>query len=122
MGDSVWVDLGRTTEGENPENHETLENPGGPAEGHEGHDHGPKSDNHQNVTVDIGAAANPPGFDTELAGLSAGAQKTFDVNYPDDYAITELAGRRVSYDVTIKAVRKRIVPDLDDEFAKDLGD
>jgi trigger factor len=112
MGDSVLMDLVRTTEGETPTDHED----------HEGHDHGPKSDNHQNVTVDIGAAANPPGFDTELAGLTAGEQKTFDVNYPDDYAIKELAGTKVSYDVTIKAIRKRIVPELDDEFAKDLGD
>jgi trigger factor len=83
---------------------------------------GPKSDNHQNVTVDIGASANPPGFDTELAGLTNGAQKTFDVRYPDDYAIKELAGTTVTYDVTVKAIRKRIVPELDDEFAKDLGD
>ncbi len=89
---------------------------------HADHDHGLKSDNHQNVTVDIGASANPPGFDEELMGLTAGAQKTFDVNYPDDYAIKELAGTKVTYDVTIKAIRKRIVPDLDDEFAKDLGD
>jgi trigger factor len=85
-------------------------------------DAGPKSDNHQNVTVDIGAAANPPGFDEQLAGLAMGAQKTFDVKYPDDYAIKELAGTTVSYDVTVKAIRKRIVPELDDEFAKDLGD
>ena len=126
MGDSVLMDLVRTTEGAH---HEHAE---GEEADHEGHDHGPeaaeggrhetKSDNHQNVTVDIGAAANPPGFDAELAGLTAGEQKTFDVNYPDDYAITELAGTKVSYDVTIKAIRKRIVPDLDDEFAKDLGD
>src|SRR5205823_2178145 len=83
---------------------------------------GPKSDNHQNVTVDIGASANPPGFDRELTGLTPGAQKTFDVKYPDDYAIAELAGTTVNYAVTIKAVRTRIVPELDDEFAKDLGD
>ncbi|MFN2604154.1 MAG: hypothetical protein ABR582_15550, partial [Gemmatimonadaceae bacterium] len=70
----------------------------------------------------IGASANPPGFDAELTGLTAGQQKTFDVNYPADYAIKELAGTMVSYDVTIKAIRKRIVPALDDEFAKDLGD
>ena len=112
MGDSVLMDLVRTTEGETPTDHDD----------HEGHDHGPKSDNHQNVTVDIGASANPPGFDAELAGLTAGAQKTFDVQYPDDYAIKELAGTTVNYDVTIKAIRKRIVPELDDEFAKDLGD
>jgi trigger factor len=112
MGDSVLMDLVRTTEGETPTDHED----------HEGHDHGPRSDNHQNVTVEIGATANPPGFDQELTGLTPGSQKTFDVHYPADYAISELAGTTVNYDVTIKAIRKRIVPELDDEFAKDLGD
>lgn len=123
-GDSVLMDLIRTTQGGEPENHENREHPENPEnpESHAGHDHGPKSDNHQNVTVDIGATANPPGFDQELAGLTTGAQKTFDVQYPDDYAIKELAGTTVNYDVTIKAIRKRLVPDLDDEFAKDLGD
>jgi trigger factor len=119
MGDSVLMDLVRTTAGEHAEHDHAAEH----AEHAEhDHDHGPKSDNHQNVTVDIGASANPPGFDQELTGLTAGAQKTFDVNYPEDYAIKELAGTQVSYDVTIKAIRKRIVPALDDEFAKDLGD
>ena len=114
-GDSVLMDLVRTTSGgEHVHDHDE--------EGHEGHDHGPKSDNHQNVTVEIGATANPPGFDEELAGLTPGAQKTFDVHYPDDYAIKELAGTTVNYDVTVKAIRKRIVPELDDEFAKDLGE
>ena len=91
---------------------------------HEGHDHGheAKTDTHENVTVDIGAQANPPGFDQELTGMTAGAQKTFDVAYPADYAIKELAGTTVTYDVTVKAIRKRIVPALDDEFAKDLGE
>jgi trigger factor len=72
--------------------------------------------------VDIGAQANPPGFDEQLAGLTAGAEKSFDITYPADYAIKELAGTTVKYDVTVKAIRKRIVPELDDEFAKDLGD
>ena len=44
------------------------------------------------------------------------------MHYPADYAIKELAGTTVNYDVTVKAIRKRIVPELDDEFAKDLGD
>jgi trigger factor len=44
------------------------------------------------------------------------------VRYPEDYTIPELAGTTVRYDVTVKAIRKRIVPDLDDEFAKDLGE
>ena len=52
----------------------------------------------------------------------SGEHKTFDVSYPADYAIKELAGTTVNYDVSVKAIRKRIVPALDDEFAKDLGD
>jgi trigger factor len=119
-GDSVLMDLVRTTAADHADADADVD-----AVDHEGHamDHGgPRSDNHQNVTVDIGATANPPGFDQQLAGLTAGDQKTFDVTYPDDYAIKELAGTTVSYAVTIKAIRKRIVPELDDEFAKDLGD
>jgi trigger factor len=81
-----------------------------------------ETDKHDNVTVDIGAAANPPGFDEALIGLSAGDEKSFDVVYPDEYTIKELAGTTVKYDVSIKAVRKRVVPELDDEFAKDLGE
>jgi trigger factor len=74
------------------------------------------------VSVDIGAPANPPGFDQELAGLAVGARKAFTVGYPADYAIAELAGTEVGYVVSVKAVRKRVVPALDDEFAKDVGD
>lgn len=115
MGDSVLADLVRTTR---PEPGIVLTDADAPLTEVEG----PKSDNHQNVTVDIGASANPPGFDEQLTGLANQAQKAFDVKYPADYAIQELAGTTVSYDVTIKAIRKRIVPELDDEFAKDLGD
>jgi len=100
-GDSVVLDLKRTAAG------------GGAEDTH--------TDRHENVTVDIGAPANPPGFDAELTGLRTDDRKTFDVRYPDDYAIGELAGTTVSYDVHVKAIRNRVVPALDDEFAKDLG-
>ncbi len=105
-GDSVVVDLKRTAAA-TPEEREGA-----------GATH---TDRHDNVTVEIGATANPPGFDDALIGLDAGASKTFDVNYPSDYAIGELAGTTVTYDVTIKAIRTRVVPALDDELAKDLG-
>jgi trigger factor len=74
------------------------------------------------VTVEIGASANPPGFDAQLIGLQEGQEKSFEVRYPDDYAIEELAGTTVNYAVTVKAIRKRVVPPLDDELAKDLGE
>ena len=82
----------------------------------------PQTDKHDDVTVEIGGTANPPGFDDQLIGLDEGRQKTFDVRYPDDYAIEELAGTTVKYSVNVKAIRKRVVPELDDEFAKDLGE
>jgi trigger factor len=98
--DSVTVDLERTATAENGE---------------------AQTDKHEGVNVDIGAPANPPGFDESLIGLTTGERKTFDITYPADYAIAELAGTTVKYNVTVKAIRKRIVPPLDDEFAKDMG-
>ncbi len=81
-----------------------------------------EADRHENVSVEIGASANPPGFDEQLIGLQAGAGKTFVVHYPADYAIKDLAGTDVEYVVAVKALKRRVVPALDDEFAKDLGD
>ena len=109
MGDSVVLDLKRTAaaqadEGQTPSSGETH------------------TDRHDNVTVDIGATANPPGLRRGAHRASRpGASKTFDVHYPADYAVQELAGTTVTYDVTVKAIRKRVVPPLDDELAKDLG-
>jgi len=77
---------------------------------------------HENVSVEIGAAVNPPGFDDELVGLVAGAQKTFTVHYPSEYAIKELAGAEVTYEIEVKGIKRRVVPNLDDEFAKDIGE
>jgi trigger factor len=101
VGDSVMLDLERTAVGESGES---------------------QTDKHENVTVDIGAPANPPGFDEALAGLRAEDSKSFDVKYPDDYTIKELAGTTVKYAAALKAIRKRVVPELDDEFAKDVGE
>jgi trigger factor len=54
--------------------------------------------------------------------MRVGETKVFDINYPADYTVAELAGTTVTYDVEVKAIRTRVVPDLDDEFAKDMGD
>jgi trigger factor len=77
---------------------------------------------HERVPVQLGAPANPPGFDTELKGLAAGGNKSFRLRFPDDYAMPELAGTDVDYTVAVHDVRRRVVPDLDDEFAKDMGE
>jgi trigger factor len=82
----------------------------------------PRSERHENISVEIGAPANPPGFDEQLIGLQAGEQKTFSLTYPEDYAIKELAGTAVEYSVTVRGIKRRSIPALDDEFAKDLGE
>jgi trigger factor len=72
--------------------------------------------------VELGSKANPPGFDAQLLGMEAGATKSFTLTYPSDYAVSEMAGKEVAYEVTVKAIKRRVLPELDDEFAKDLGD
>ncbi|HYM22204.1 MAG TPA: trigger factor, partial [Vicinamibacterales bacterium] len=76
----------------------------------------------KDVQVELGGKANPPGFDAQLLGLAVGAHKTFDVQYPQDYPIGELAGTTVSYTVDVKGIKRKVRPELDDEFAKDLGE
>jgi trigger factor len=79
-------------------------------------------DHHRDVGVELGAKANPPGFDEALLGLEAGATKSFTIHYPADHPIGELANTDVSYTVVVKGIKRRVLPELDDELAKDLGD
>lgn len=81
-----------------------------------------ESDHHEAVPIELGAPANPPGFDANLVGLNPGDQKTFQVHFPEDYAVKELANTDVTYSVTVKELRHRVLPELDDEFAKDVGE
>lgn len=80
------------------------------------------ADTHQDVAIEMGAAANPPGFDAHLLGLEPGATARFSITFPPDYAASELAGTTVGYVVSVKAIKRRVLPELDDEFAKDMGD
>jgi len=77
---------------------------------------------HEQVSIELGAPSNPPGFDAQMLGMTPGATKSFTITYPADYTIAELAGGTVDYTVTLKEIKKRVVPPLDDELAKDLGE
>ena len=79
-------------------------------------------DRHEGVSIEIGSKANPPGFDAHLIGLAPGDDKTFSIHFPEDYTVAEMAGTDVTYSVTVKELRRRVLPELDDEFAKDLGE
>lgn len=117
-GDTVTVDLDRYT----------WEDGGKPAEGQserpapEAGGAGVAKDSHQHVEIEIGAKANPPGFDGQLVGMAVGETKSFPVIYPADYPIGELAATTVSYSVTVQGLKRRVLPALDDEFAKDMGE
>jgi trigger factor len=84
-------------------------------------DPGGEPDRHEGVSIELGSPANPPGFDENLVGLSAGEQKTFTIHFPEGYPVKEMAGTDVTYTVKVKEVRRKTLPELDDEFAKDLG-
>jgi trigger factor len=78
------------------------------------------TDRHDDVSIELGAPANPPGFDANLIGLSAGDEKTFTVHFPEEYPVKEMANTDVTYAVKVKDLRHKALPELDDEFAKDL--
>jgi trigger factor len=85
-------------------------------------DPGTSNDTHAGIDVQLGGKANPPGFDAQLLGLAPGMTRAFPIRYPADYTIAELAGHIVTYRVTAKGLKRRVLPELDDEFAKDLGE
>ena len=78
-------------------------------------------DHREGVTVQLGAPGNPPGFDAQLIGLNEGEAKTFSIRLPESYPVSDLANTEQSYSVKVKGIRRRVLPDLDDEFAKDVG-
>jgi trigger factor len=63
-----------------------------------------------------------PGFETHLNGLKPGDDTEFDITFPEDYGEPELAGQTVHFAVTLKELREKVLPELDDDFVKELGD
>ena len=57
-----------------------------------------------------------------MIGLEVGDKKEFSLSYAEDHAASKLAGTTVHYKISVKALKRRVVPELDDEFAKDTGD
>jgi trigger factor len=74
------------------------------------------------ISLKIGDEATLPAFSDNLRGASPEESREFDVVYPADYERKNLAGKTVRFRATVKAVRRRELPEANDEFAKDLGD
>jgi len=65
---------------------------------------------------------NMPGFDENIIGMNPGERKVFELTYPEDFADKDVAGKKFSFDVAIETIRERKMPEIDDEFAKTVGD
>jgi trigger factor len=76
----------------------------------------------QGVPLEIGGGRFIPGFEDQLTGAQAGDDRDVRVTFPEAYGNPEVAGKEAVFAVHIVDVRKPQVPELDDEFAKDLGD
>jgi trigger factor len=75
----------------------------------------------EEVLVEIGGANTIPEFTQHLAGAKAGEERSFDVVYPADFADRRLAGLTFSYKVKVNAIKKKVLPELNDDFAKELS-
>jgi trigger factor len=76
----------------------------------------------ENFGVEVGSGKILKEFDDELVGMRRDTSKEFTVHFPDDYFSKELAGLEVTFKVTLNDIKEEVLPDLDDEFAKDLGE
>jgi trigger factor len=75
----------------------------------------------EDTLVEIGGKDTVEAFTNALKGAKPGQELKAEVIYPADYAEAKLAGKTVAYEVEVKAIKKRTLPELDDEFAKELG-
>jgi trigger factor len=98
-GDSVLVDFEGTIDGE-------------PFEGSQSRD----------FLIELGAEGLLPEFDAALAGASAGDERQVEVTLPDDHRPEELAGETAVFEVTVKEVREKDLPALDDDFAAEASE
>ena len=75
----------------------------------------------EEVMVEIGGTDTIPEFSENLRGAKPGEQRSFAVKYADDFSDKRLAGKTMTYEVEVKGVKTRSIPELDDDFAKELG-
>lgn len=76
----------------------------------------------ENFDLVLGSGSFIPGFEEQVIGMSAGQEKEISVNFPEDYHAEELKGKPAVFKVKVLEVKAKIVPELDDEFAKDVSE
>jgi trigger factor len=74
-----------------------------------------------NITIQLGDEANHPSINQALLNVHPGDERSAEITFPADHPDKNLAGRTITYHLTIRAVREKILPELNEEFAQDLG-
>jgi trigger factor len=74
------------------------------------------------MVLELGAKDTFQEFTDNLRGVTPGEEREFEVTYPEDYQSQRLAGKRVKFHAVLKGLRRKELPDLDDDFAQELGD
>ena len=76
----------------------------------------------EHFSLELGSGSFIPGFEDQVEGMKAGETKELNVTFPEDYGAKELAGQPAVFKVKLHEVKERQVPDIDDEFAKDVSE
>jgi trigger factor len=76
----------------------------------------------QDYDLELGSGRFIPGFEEQLIGMKAGEEKRIKVNFPEEYGFAPLAGKEAEFDVAVKGIRAKEMPELNDDFAKEVGE
>jgi len=76
----------------------------------------------QDHLIEISSDSFLPGFSDQMIGLTPGDKKTFALQMPEDKVREDLSGKKIDFTVALKETKEKVLPPLDDEFARDLGD
>lgn len=71
--------------------------------------------------LEIGSGSFIPGFEEQLEGMKVDEVRNVELNFPDDYYVSDLKGQPVVFEVTLHAIKRKILPELNDEFVKDVS-
>src|SRR5690606_17862717 len=75
-----------------------------------------------NYSLELGSGQFIPGFEEQLVGLASGESKDVEVTFPEEYHAAELAGKPAVFKVTLHEIKAKELPELNDEFAKDVDE
>ena len=76
----------------------------------------------ENFELTIGSGQFIPGFEDQLIGMTVDEERDINVKFPEEYHATDLAGKDATFKVKLHEIKEKILPELDDEFAKDISE